>query len=596
MRTWQYLWRLFRFRHSLFFSMFGLRIVVFAVIPNGTALLTRSIFDSLTGDAVLAIGVYALCALLVALALGQVVAQFGDVILQFATTFTMGALLRKNLLAHILDRPGNDALPGSPGEAVSRFRDDVDFVSSYLMRFPFLVALTAFAGIALFIMVRIKPLVTLAVFLPLATILIAASLARHRLRRYREASREAAGEVTSFVGELFGTVESVKVANGEDRMTGHFQELNNLRRTATLRDILLGQALNSVFRNANNLGTGLILILAAQSMLAGSFTVGDFALFVYYLGLFGWFNSEIGTVLTGYRRVEVSTDRLQGLMRGTEAPALVAHGPVYLRGRYPDLPFHAKELRHRLEVLEARGLTYVYGDSGRGVKNIDLRVERGSFTVITGRIGSGKSTLLRVLLGLLPLEAGKLLWNGEVVAEPDKFFVPPRCGYTAQVPRLFSEPLRDNILMGLPEEKVDLAGAIRSAVMEQDVGELESGLDTVVGPRGVRLSGGQLRRSAAARMFVRDPELLVLDDLSSGLDVETELTLWERLEEIDGTTIVAVSHRRAALRRAGNIVVLRDGAIEAEGKLGYLLETCEEMRRLWHGDIGDRGPPDQAQG
>ena len=95
---------------------------------------------------------------------------------------------------------------------------------------------------------------------------------------------------------------------------------------------------------------------------------------------------------------------------------------------------------------------------------------------------------------------------------------------------------------------------------------------------------------------MRDPELLVLDDLSSGLDVETELTLWERLEEIDGTTIVAVSHRRAALRRAGNIVVLNDGAIEAEGKLGYLLETCEEMRRLWHGDISDGGPPDQAQG
>ena len=350
----------------------------------------------------------------------------------------MGALLRKNVLAHILDRPGNDALPGSAGEAVSRFRDDVDIVSNYLMEYPFVVALTAFAGFALFIMVRINPLVTLAVFLPLATILIAASVARHRIRRYREASRETAGEVTSFVGELFGTVESVKVANAEDRMVEQFQKRNDLRRTATLRDILLNQALNSVFRNANNLGTGLILILAAQSMQSGSFTVGDFALFVYYIGLFGWFNQQIGAVFTGYRRVEVSTDRLQGLMRGAEAPALVSHGPVYLRGRYPDLPFVAKERRHRLEVLEARGLNYLYGDSSRGITNIDLRVERGTFTVITGRIGSGKSTLLRVLLGLLPLEAGELRWNGQVVAEPDKFFVPPRCGYTAQVLRLFS--------------------------------------------------------------------------------------------------------------------------------------------------------------
>ena len=106
------------------------------------------------------------------------------------------------------------------------------------------------------------------------------------------------------------------------------------------------------------------------------------------------------------------------------------------------------------------------------------------------------------------------------------FFVPPRSAYTSQVPRLFSEPLRDNILMGLPDGRTDLDGAVHAAVMEEDVAELEDGLDTVVGARGVKLSGGQLRRSAAARMFVREPELLVFDDLSSGLDVETERELW----------------------------------------------------------------------
>src|SRR5690606_1412095 len=114
----------------------------------------------------------------------------------------------------------------------------------------------------------------------------------------------------------------------------------------------------------------------------------------------------------------------------------------------------------------------------------------------------------RTLLGLLPPDGGEVRWNGAPVADPMTFFLPPRSAYTPQVPRLFSEPLRANILMGLPEDEADLARALRAAVLEPDVAALEAGLDTLVGPRGVRLSGGQVQRAAAARMLVRDAELL----------------------------------------------------------------------------------------
>ncbi len=573
-------WRLAVARPRLMAVNFVVWLVVHTS-PVLSGLLFKGVFDALAPEAAASASPWTFLLLALGLDVGRIGFLTAGVWVWATYWGELVLRMRRNLLAHLLLAPGTRRLPDSPSEAISRFRDDVEDVAHYVENWNDVWGRVLFAVGALWIMARVDPLMTGLIFVPLVLTLGLTSLMRPTIRRVRRRLREATGRVTDFIGETFGAVASVQASGREASMVAAFQRLSDARRRAAVQDALLGEAFKNVTDNMVHLATGIILLVGAGAMQRGTFTVGDFALFVSYLPRLTATISFVGAMLVQHKRTAIAFERLDALLAGAGADVVVADARLHLRDEPPpeaDEPPLTEPLREvRVEGLDVR-----HADGVPAVSDASFAVSRGSFTVVTGRVGSGKSMLVKAVIGLVPMEAGQITWNGVPVDDPATFFVPPRSAYTGQVPRLFSDTLRENLVLGRRAGDRILSTALHLAVLEHDLTRLDRGLDTEVGTRGVKLSGGQVQRSAAARMFLRDADLLVFDDLSSALDVETERQLWARLfAERREATCLVVSHRRAALERADQVLVMDGGRIVARGTLAEVLRVSPVMAALW---------------
>lgn len=572
----------------------GLLWALFFLVPILTGLVLKGLFDRLSGDRIANLDAALwLCAALVAVEAARGAVFWTALNIWPYWWNSAEVTLRANTLRSLLTARGPAAsrLPHSSGEAVARFRDDVRDLVVLTDNVVDLTGALLFSAGAFVIMASIDPVITLVLVLPLTAVVIMNRFLSAVIRRVHARARQLGAVVTAYIGESFASVLAIKTAGAEEAVLARLREHNRRRRQAAVADRLAMDMVDTVTGASVEVSIGLVLLLSAAAMRRGDFTVGDLALFTSYVGWLTVMPRFLGRMLYRVPQGAVATERLTRLMAPYQsADDLSRHTGVWLTTDPPPAPAGVPDRDDPLDVLEARGLTVRYGSNGRGVHAVDLRLERGSFTVVTGSVGAGKTTLVRGLLGLLPTSAGTVSWNGRAIDDPGTFLVPDRAAYAGQVPRLFSESLRENLLLGWPAGDDQLARALLLAAFERDLAEMPHGLETVVGPRGVRLSGGQVQRATAARALVRAPDLLVVDDLSSALDVETEQLLWERIARAarDGhgpATLLVISHRRAALERADQVVVLDRGRVVGAGSLAELLRTCPEMRRLWSEEL-----------
>jgi ATP-binding cassette, subfamily B, bacterial len=556
---WRIAWRVSQHERRSFWLGWTLWVVYFS-LPALTGFLLSRGFEALSNGDTTAVYRYAL-AVAIAEAVRMVSIHFGA-IAWTRSWVHMETLLRANLLTAQVASGGPEAGQpvGSAGEALTHFRDDTEDIAQLVDGMVDVSGGLVFTIAAGFVLGAASPVAALVLLLPLAGVTLVTRTLDGRIKRYRADDRAATAAVTGLVGDIMAAATTVKVNDATDAMLTRLRRLVDRRRRTAVRDVVLDEGVMAFSEGAADVGLGLVLLVSAGTLASGAFSVGTLALFVAYLGYLSFLPRMVGRMLARRKQATVAVDRMRQLVAGRAAPnvARPRELPIDRRQRGGP-PTAVRPPRVPLESLEVVGLAARY--PGGGVYDVSFTMQRGQFVVLTGPVGAGKSTLLRAILGLAWQAdvVGEVRWNGTPLHDRGAFLVPPNAAFLPQVPQLVSDSVRDNVGLG-PVPADDLARALSLAAIYDDVQQLPEGELTLIGPRGLRLSGGQRQRLATARALVHGPELVVLDDLSSAVDVETELQLWDNLAAA-GLTVLAVSHRAVAFERADQVLRLDHGTL-----------------------------------
>jgi ATP-binding cassette subfamily B protein len=379
---------------------------------------------------------------------------------------------------------------------------------------------------------------------------LAATLFGPRLARSARGTVAARAAFATALVSSLTAARTVKLSGATRPVLSHLARLDTERSELQRREI----AVQVWARSTPSILSGLLPIGAWALFLAGSLSSGATLVAVSTLGAARWFAWTTASLISQLPSARVWTRRTVA-MTGVSDYAATVDGVDISSGA---APAPTPPPRTPLQRLELEGFTAVHEDGTVAARDISLTVDRGELVLIVGPVGSGKSSLLRALAGIVH-HTGSLRWNGDRVTQPELFLRPNQVGYVAQLPRVFSGSVADNIKLG---HDIEAQAAVATAQLEHDLAA--AGLGMVIGHKGTRLSGGQLQRLALARALAPRTELLVADDVSSALDVTTELALWRALRE-RGMTVIGSTSKRAALAQADKVVVLIDGTVAAHG-------------------------------
>jgi len=447
------------------------------------------------------------------------------------------------------------------GQIMARITSDLFEVTEFAHHCPeeFFIAGIKIT-VAFAVLFAINPILTLIIFGSLPVMIVITFVFRKRFRSTFQQRRHQLGEINAQVEDSLLGIRVVKSFANEPVELEKFKQNNEQFINIKKRGYNIMAQFSTATRLIDGIMYIIVVVAGAYFLIQGSITAGDYIAFLLY----------VSTLLTSIRRIVDFTEQFQNGMTGIERFCT-------LMDEKPDV----EDAPDAVELQDVKGdvtfdhVGFHYSDNDRDVlADINLKVAAGDRVALVGPSGSGKTTLCNLIPRFYNLSGGRILIDGQDITTLTQRSLRENIGVVQQDVYMFSGTVFDNIAYGMPgatEEKVIEAAKLAGA--HTFITELPDGYNTFVGERGVKLSGGQKQRISIARVFLKNPPILILDEATSALDNESERLVQKSLEKLSqGRTTFTIAHRLTTIKNASTIWVLTENGIEEQGSHKELME------------------------
>ena len=454
------------------------------------------------------------------------------------------------------------------GDLMSRISEDVSKVRMYVgPAFMYSINTISLFIIVISYMISIAPILTLYTILPLPILSFTIYKLSRIINEKSTLVQEVLSKMSSSAQESFSGIAVIKSYNLQSKIYNKFNDLaiESYQKNMSLVKV---QAwffpLMILLIGCSNL---IVIYIGGNQYINNEIEIGVLAEFIIYVNMLTWPVAVVGWITSIVQQAEASQKRINSFLK--EQPEIIDGKGVdkFIKGE-----------------IELNNVSLLYPETQiEALKGVSLKISEGSTVGIIGNIGSGKSSILDIISRLYDPSEGSIKLDGVDMKEYTLDQIRENIGYIPQNAFLFSESIEDNIRFGAQKiELKDIKEASKKAAVHQNIISFKDSYDTLLGERGVTLSGGQIQRISIARALIKNSKILLLDDCLSAVDTDTEEEILKNLKNVSTKkTTLIVSHRISSLKHADKIIVLENGKIIQQGKHSDLIESKGYYKELF---------------